>query len=82
MIVEIRKVISAPSIKKGIEEVCKETGMTYTEYAYSLIVQDLARRNASKNLSSDIANERFDAKTFLAEVTRVVEKYDRLIPAK
>lgn len=82
MIVEIRKVISAPLIKKAVIDACEETGMSFTEYAYDLIVQDANKRIANKNLSSDLAKEKICSRTFIAEITRVVEKYEKALVTK
>lgn len=82
MIVEIRKVISAPLIKKEVIDVCEEKGMSFTEYAYELIVQDVTKRISNKKLSSDLAKEKICSKTFIGEIMRVVEKYEKSLLEK
>jgi hypothetical protein len=82
MTIEIRKVISAPLIKKVVEQVCKDTGVSPTDYAYSLILDDVNRRISNNQLCTDLANDRLSPKTFLAEICRVVEKYEKSISAK
>jgi hypothetical protein len=77
MIVEIRKVISAPLIKKVVGQVCEDSGMSPTEYAYSLILEDVNKRLNNDRLCSDLANGRLSPKSFLGEVLRIVEKYEK-----
>lgn len=80
--IEFRKVISAPEIKKAVQDICDAHGLTYTEYAYGLILDDILRRKEEKKLSLDLAAEKLSVKTFLGEVSRVVEKYSRELASK
>lgn len=82
MIIEIRKVISAPLIKKTVQQICEEKDISPTDYAYGLILEDVEKRTCSGKLSSDLANDRLSPKTFLAEIVRVVEKYEKSLSAK
>lgn len=82
MIVEIRKVISAPLIKKIVQQVCQEKGISPTEYAYMLICDDVNKRTSDQQLSCNLANERLSPNTFLGEVLRVVEKYEKSLSEK
>ena len=78
MPVEVRKIISAPLIEKGVREICDEQGISPTEYAYKLIVADVIHRNSSKTLSINVANNNLNIGTFIGEVKRVMDKYAKL----
>lgn len=78
----IRKTIKSQEVVKVITEICEISGLSPSEYAYGLILDDLLKRRSEKKLSADIANERHSFRTFVGEINRVLDKYSKELSSK
>lgn len=76
-VLEIRKTISAPLIKKEISDYCYETGITATALAYDLLIDFVHKRVSARTLSHNITNDKLSTKTLIAEIVRVVDRYEK-----